>query len=91
MTSAASFGRLITSIDLTIDRRAGKMVDATAENHVVTQTVAKDPGTTEILARYKTISDPIGNRVIGRITRTSTRRAARSTGPTPPVSSRWAT
>ena len=36
------------------------MVDATTENHVVTQTVAKDPGTTEILARYKTISDPIG-------------------------------
>jgi 5'-nucleotidase len=68
VTSAASFGRLITSIDLTIDRRAGKMVDATAENHVVTQTVAKDAGATEILARYKTISDPIGNRVIGRIT-----------------------
>jgi 5'-nucleotidase len=68
VTSAASFGRLITSIDLTIDGRAGTMVDAAAENHVVTQTVAKDPGTTEILARYKTISDPIGNRVIGRIT-----------------------
>ena len=60
VTSAASFGRLITSIDLTIDRRAGKMVDATAENHVVTQTVAKDPGATSILAEYKKISDPIG-------------------------------
>ena len=32
VTSAASFGRLITSIDVTIDRRAGKMVDVTAEN-----------------------------------------------------------
>jgi 5'-nucleotidase len=60
VTSAASFGRLITSIDLTIDRRAGKMVDATAENHVVTQTVAKD--------EYKKISDPIGNQVVGSIT-----------------------
>ena len=68
VTSAASFGRLITSIDLTIDRRAGKMVDATAENHVVTQTVAKDPGATSILAEYKKISDPIGNQVIGSIT-----------------------
>ena len=68
VTSAASFGRLITSIDLTIDRRAGKMVDATAENHVVTQTVAKDAGATEILQHYKAISDPIGNTVIGKIT-----------------------
>jgi 5'-nucleotidase len=68
VTSAASFGRLITSIDLTIDRRAGKMVDATAENHVVTQTVAKDEGATAILQHYKAISDPIGNTVIGSIT-----------------------
>jgi 5'-nucleotidase len=68
VTSAASFGRLITSIDLTIDQRAGKMVNATAENHVVTQTVAKDPGVTSILAEYKKISDPIGNQVIGSIT-----------------------
>jgi len=68
VTSAASFGRLITSIDLTIDRRTDKMVDATAENHVVTQTVAKDPGVTAILTEYKKISDPIGNRVIGSIT-----------------------
>jgi 5'-nucleotidase len=68
VTSAASFGRLITSIDLTIDQRAGKMVSATAENHVVTQTVAKDPGVTSILTEYKKISDPIGNKVIGSIT-----------------------
>ena len=68
VTSAASFGRLITSIDLTIDQRAGTMVNATAENHVVTQTVAKDPGVTSILAEYKKISDPIGNQVIGSIT-----------------------
>jgi 5'-nucleotidase len=68
VTSAASFGRLITSIDLTIDQRAGKMVSATAENHVVTQTVAKDPGVTSILTEYKKVSDPIGNRVIGKVT-----------------------
>ena len=68
VTSAASFGRLITEIDLTIDRRANKMVAAKAVNHVVTQTVAKDAGVTSILAEYKKISDPIGNRVIGSIT-----------------------
>jgi len=68
VTSAASFGRLITSIDLTIDRTDGVLDSVVAENHVVTQTVPKDAGATAILQRYKAISDPIGNRVIGRIT-----------------------
>ena len=68
VTSAASFGRLITSIDITIDRKLNKMVSATATNNVVTQTVAKDAGATEILTRYKAIADPIGNRVLGTIT-----------------------
>ena len=68
VTSAASFGRAITSIDLTIDRTDGVLDSVVAENHVVTQTVAKDAGATAILQRYKAISDPIGNRVIGRIT-----------------------
>jgi 5'-nucleotidase len=68
VTSAASFGRLITSIDLTLDRRTNDIVEATAENHVVTQTVEKDPAITSILTHYKTFSDPIANRVVGRIT-----------------------
>ena len=42
VTSASSFGRVITSIDLTIDRTTNDVVSATADNHVVTQTVAKD-------------------------------------------------
>jgi 5'-nucleotidase len=68
VTSAASFGRLITSIDLTMDAKTGALVSTTAVNNVVTQTVAKDAGATAILAHYKTISDPIGNKVIGKIT-----------------------
>jgi 5'-nucleotidase len=68
VTSASSFGRVITSIDMTIDRRTNDMVSATAVNHIVTQTVAKDPGASAILAHYKTFADPIGNRVIGKIT-----------------------
>ncbi len=68
VTSASSFGRLITSIDLTIDRHTNDVVSASATNNVVTQTVDKDAGTTELLARYKTLSDPIANRVIGSIT-----------------------
>jgi 5'-nucleotidase len=68
VTSAASFGRLITSISITIDKKADKVVSTSALNNVVTQTVAKDAGATAILARYKAIADPIGNRVIGKIT-----------------------
>ena len=68
VTSASSFGRLITSISMTLDRRTGEMVDAFAVNHVVTQTVAKDPATTALLAHYKTFADPISNRVVGSIT-----------------------
>ena len=68
VTSAASFGRLITSIDIQIDKRARRVVSTAATNNVVTQTVAKDAGATEILTRYKAIADPIGNRVIGKVT-----------------------
>ena len=67
VTSAASFGRLITSIDLTMDGKTGEIVSAAAVNNVVTQTVPKDAGATAILAHYKAISDPIGNKVIGKI------------------------
>jgi 5'-nucleotidase len=68
VTSASSFGRLITKIELTIDRRTDDVVSSTAKNHVVTQTVAKDPVVTSILQHYKTFADPIANRVVGRIT-----------------------
>jgi 5'-nucleotidase len=78
VTSAASFGRLITKIELTIDRRTDDVVSSTAANHVVTQTVAKDPVVTSILAHYKTFADPIANRVVGRITQDI--RSSRSPG-----------
>src|SRR5919198_606416 len=40
VTSAASFGRLVTDIDLTIDTRSDEITDATARNVIVTQNVA---------------------------------------------------
>jgi 5'-nucleotidase len=68
VTSASSFGRLITKMELTIDRRTGDVVSSTARNHVVTQTVPKDAVVTSILQHYKTFADPIANRVVGTIT-----------------------
>jgi 5'-nucleotidase len=68
VTSASSFGRLITSIDLTIDQASNDVVSATAVNNIVTQNVAKDAGATELIAHYKTFADPIANQIVGSIT-----------------------
>ena len=68
VTSAASFGRLVTDIDLTIDRGSRKIVAAEATNRIVTQDVAQDQAAKAILDKYTTISAPLANRVIGSIT-----------------------
>ena len=39
VTSGSSFGRLVTDIDLSIDRRTGDVLTASAENVVVTRDV----------------------------------------------------
>jgi 5'-nucleotidase len=68
VTSAASFGRLITDIDLVIDHQTKDITSATAVNRIVTQDVARDPAVTALLAHYKAIADPIANRVVGSAT-----------------------
>jgi 5'-nucleotidase len=78
VTSASSFGRVISKIDLTIDRRTNDVVEKSADNIVVTQDVAKDAGATALIAHYKQFSDPIANRIVARIT--SDIRSSRSPG-----------
>jgi 5'-nucleotidase len=68
VTSAASFGRVVTDIDLTIDHRSKKVTDANAFNHIVTQNVAQDADAKAILDKYAALSAPLANRVIGSIT-----------------------
>jgi 5'-nucleotidase len=68
VTSAASFGRLVTDVDLTIDRRSKRITGAVARNRIVTQDVAPDRNAQAILDKYTTLSAPLANRVIGRIT-----------------------
>jgi 5'-nucleotidase len=68
VTSAASFGRVITDIDLTIDHRSKTVTKATATNNIVTQDVAKDATAQAILDKYTQISAPLANRVIGSVT-----------------------
>jgi 5'-nucleotidase len=70
VTSAASFGRLITDIDLVIDHESKDIKSKTARNVIVTQDVAKDPAVTAILEKYRVIANPIANRVVGSVTET---------------------
>jgi 5'-nucleotidase len=76
VTSAASFGRLITDIDLRIDQQTKDIESATAHNVIVTRTVDKDPAMTAIISKYDALSGPIANRVVGTqsadMTRTTT-------------------
>ncbi|HEY7002685.1 MAG TPA: bifunctional metallophosphatase/5'-nucleotidase [Gaiellaceae bacterium] len=68
VTSASSFGRLITDIDLRIDHRTKDIQSASAHNVIVTRDVAKDPAETAIVDKYNALSGPIAHRVIGSIT-----------------------
>ncbi len=68
VTSAASFGRVVTDIDLTLDRRSDDVRAATAHNEIVTQDVSEDPAAKAILDKYAALSAPLANKVIGRIT-----------------------
>ena len=75
VTGAASFGRLVTDIDLTVSRATKNVVSARVENKIVTRTVDRAADLTELVTKYKTLSAPLANRVIGKITADITRSA----------------
>ncbi|MCP3105203.1 bifunctional metallophosphatase/5'-nucleotidase [Myxococcus sp. K15C18031901] len=70
VTSAASVGRLVTDIDLVVDKATGDVVSATANNLIVTRDVAEDSEQKELVARYKQLATPLANRVIGWVAQT---------------------
>jgi 5'-nucleotidase len=67
VTSAGSFGRLISRVELTIDRRRNDIVRARARNWIVGQDVMAAPDMTALIARYARFADPLRLRVIGRL------------------------
>jgi 5'-nucleotidase len=67
VTSAYSFGRLVTKVDLTINQASGNVVSMVANNRIVTRDVALDAGITALINKYKTLSAPLANRVVGQI------------------------
>jgi 5'-nucleotidase len=73
VTSASSFGRLLTDIDLVLDRRSKDVVEVSANNQIVTQNVFKAMDMTQLIERYAVIAAPLRDRVIGRISADITR------------------
>jgi 5'-nucleotidase len=71
VTSAFSFGRVVSEINLTIDRRTNDVRRdmVTATNHVVDQAaLTPDPVQTEILAKWGALAAEVGNQPVGQIT-----------------------
>ncbi len=71
VTSAFSFGRVVSEIDVKINPRTGNIrrKRTTATNHVVDQgTLAPDPALTAVLDKWRPLSETLGNRAIGTIT-----------------------
>ncbi|MDB5929443.1 MAG: bifunctional metallophosphatase/5-nucleotidase [Polaromonas sp.] len=70
VTSASSFGRVLTDIDVTIDPATGDVTKTLATNRLV---VRNDPAITadtvveKIVAGYKALVSPLANSVIGAI------------------------
>ena len=80
VTSAGSNGRLVTDIDLQLDRRTGDVIDGSerVDNVVVERTVAADQQQTALIARYREALGPIATEVVGQATADITRTAAPS-------------
>jgi 5'-nucleotidase len=73
VTSAASFGRLVTDMDLTLDPRTKDITSISVNNQIVTRTVTPASPILDLIARYQAISDPLANRLVGTITADITR------------------
>jgi 5'-nucleotidase len=78
VTSAGRYGRLLTRLELKIDRRTRDIVKTTADNWIVGQDVAPASDMTSLIAHYDAIAAPIASKVIGRLTRGAGRTRDRS-------------
>ena len=73
VTQASSAGRVLTDVDITVDRSTDTVTEASAHNIAVTNTGTPDPAATSLLGYYNTLVAPLANRVVGSITADITR------------------
>ena len=69
VTSASSYGRMLTRVALEIDAVSGRVVKASATNQPVTRDVAKDPELSKLVAKYRALVDQTAKQVVGSIAR----------------------
>ncbi len=68
VTSAFSFGRLVTDIDVRVDKRKQEVTSIAINNRIVTRDVTPAADITALISKYNTLAAPIANRPIGHIT-----------------------
>jgi 5'-nucleotidase len=78
VTSASSFGRLVTNIGFTLDGNTKDIENVTADNTIVRRTQPAAPDIQQLIDSYNTLADPIATQPVGRISSDITRTAAPS-------------
>ena len=78
VTSASSFGRLVTNIGFTLDHKTKDIKDVTADNTIVTRTQTPAADIQQLIDRYNVLAAPIANQLVGRISATINRVSAPS-------------
>ncbi|MGX7745808.1 bifunctional metallophosphatase/5'-nucleotidase [Rhodopseudomonas parapalustris] len=69
VTSGDKYGTIVTAIDLKLDPTTHDVISAAANNTIVrTETLAKDPGQTKLIAAYDKLAGPIAARPAGAVT-----------------------
>ncbi|MFC0629217.1 bifunctional metallophosphatase/5'-nucleotidase [Kribbella deserti] len=85
VTSAFSFGRLVTDLRMSIDNLTNDVdrANTIANNLIVTQDVPKARKLTQLIDKYKALVAPIESKVIGHITTDMVSRTADASGESP--------
>jgi 5'-nucleotidase len=81
VTSAASYGRLVTKIDLTMDRATHSLTSVHARNVPVTRDVPPDPAVASVIATYEAKATTITQRLVGWVARDLTGNAQAAKSP----------
>jgi 5'-nucleotidase len=74
VTSAGSFGRMMTRIELTVDRASGRTTGVTATNEIVTRDVLRDPAVDGIVAKYAVLAEKKADVIVGAVSADIMRR-----------------
>jgi 5'-nucleotidase len=68
VTSGDKYGTVVTEVDIVLDPKTGDVTRASAANQIVrTESFAKDPRQTALIAAYEQLARPLAQRVVGRI------------------------